>query len=1043
MVAFCQNQTNLSGYNHLTMTSFQLNGRVTEKDTGVPLSQLLVKAYSNGKFPGKLPGSVQTGNNGEFSIPVQVNSFREFFERRPDIFFSLTRPGSTKPFYTSEFAWNWKEDTDINIEVPSEKLAPARNTRLQLTDEQDVPAESFVPGSSVYITAAGLRPIRTYQLTVTAGDQTLFKSDVITNRLGNIESFNLWPQAGLSDPRDTKIFTFPEAMEVWRDVKLAVILTDGRKRLSTSVFTLSQKPAAPVVYHSDAEGRMLNGFVADKKSRIILSIYHYQQTGDARVYIVPSRQSWQAGDFFTPVNYTNGRTAVHDVPLRKGEQLQQIQLGASTGLLPGAYDFIIRPLRYGYEDDRHFRLLPQDIAIGNRITGLVIREEFMHGKLVQGGCVNKLDVSGRGINGQPYFQYADTFEMGEDVYFALDPNIVDPGNAGKMCAVYVVPNKSEPMWNAPGGNALSHLAVLGGNAAVQKFLVQTYCVNANKRLLWPAASQAGNYDIVADFGNNSINAATFVNDNAYDAPLDIIDGYFATGFRVVEDPTTITSFTFFGQFDYTQPAVTIQDEGNFFAVDSEKLVVNTPNVPIQGRVMFPADAAGATTAAQISASKPDYPMIFIVHGAGHHFNNYDYLLQHWAQNGFIAVAFEMPFFGGLGRANMLFQHINIIKAQFGVKAQNNIGIMGHSRGGEGVVKAARLNQQQALGHNINAVISLAPTDQYGNEVLGGAWAKPYLALHGSVDGDVRIFVPPVTGGAITPFTHRSGGSSLYDRANGAPKTMVFIYGASHNGFIGTNDLGLSGIDAASLITPAAQQTIAKGYMNAFFRKYLHGETKWDGIFTGEWKPQATTQANVKLYVQYSANNQLTIDHFEGAHTATSWQTGVGGVTLAQTGLVTNPQEAYLHDADTHSAHDTSGLLLQWNSIGDKLEFNVPAAIKNVSAWAMLSFRVCQRALDAANPANQPVNFRVALRDGSGNERAIRVSAFAEIPYPQQRTSPDNIISMFRTVRIPLTSYTIVCLGVPKVNLTDITKITFLFSEQASGSIELDDLCFTI
>lgn len=1025
------------------MTSFFLNGRVTEKDTGIPLPQLFLKAYSNGKFPGKLPGPVLTAADGSFSIPVQVNSFREFFERRPDIFFSLTRSGTTKPFYTSEFAWNWKDDNALNIEVPWERLAPTRNVRLQVTNEQEQPVESFVPGSSVYINASGLRPIRTYQLAVMAGDQLLFRPEIITNRTGNIESFNLWPQAGLNDPRDGKILTLPEAMEKWRGVKLGIVLLDGRKRLGTAGFTLSQQPVAPVIYHSDAEGRVLNGLVPDRKTRIILSIYNYRQQGDARIYIVPSRQNWQLNDSFSPVDDINGKPAVHDVILRKAEQ-QQVTLSPAASLLPGAYDFIVRPIRYGYEEDLQLRLLPHDIAVGNRVTGLVIREEFMQGKLVQGGCVNKLDVSGRGINGQPYFQYADTFEKGEDVYFALDPNIVDPGNAGKMCAVYVVPNKTEAQWNAPGGNALNHLAVLGGNAAVQKFLVQTYCVNANKRLIWPAASIEGDYDIVADFGNNTTNAASFVNDNAYNAPLDIIDGYFATGFRVVEDPTTITSFNFFGQFDYTQASVTVQDEGNFFAVDSEKVILST-TVGVQGRVMFPADAAGATTAAQISAAKPDYPMIFIVHGAGHHFDDYDYLLQHWAQNGFIATAFEMPFLNGLGRANMLFQHINIIKNSFGVKAQNNIGIMGHSRGGEAVVKAARINQQLALGHNINAVMSLAPTDQYGNEVLGGAWAKPFLALHGALDGDVRIFVPPINGGATTPFTHRSGGPSLYDRANGAPKTMVWIYGASHNGFIGFHE-GLQGDPVSSAISFAAHKTIAQGYSNAFFRKYLLNETKWDGIFTGEWKPQATRQAdggNVKLFLQYAANNQLTIDHFEGVHTATSWQTGVNGVTLSQTGLVANPQEAYLHDADTHSGHDTGGLLLKWNSTDDKLELTVPAAIKNVSAWKMFSFRVCQRALDAANPANQPTNFRVALRDGAGNERAIRVSAFAEIPFPQQRVNTDNIVSIFRTVRIPLTSYTIVCLGVPKVDLTNITKITFQFSEQASGSIELDDLCFTV
>jgi len=40
------------------------------------------------------------------------------------------------------------------------------------------------------------------------------------------------------------------------------------------------------------------------------------------------------------------------------------------------------------------------------------------------------------------------------------------------------------------------------------------------------------------------------------------------------------------------------------------------------------------------------------------------------------------------------------------------------------VIAARLNQQEpALHHGINAVIALAPTDQYNNENLGGAWAR--------------------------------------------------------------------------------------------------------------------------------------------------------------------------------------------------------------------------------------------------------------------------------------------------------------------------------
>lgn len=1027
------------------MTSFILHGKVTEKDTGIPLCQLLVKAYSNGKFPGKLPGPAQTDHNGHFAITVNVSSLRDLFERKPDIFFSLSKSGTTKPFYTSEFAWNWKTESAIHIEVPWERFAAARNARLHILGEDGRNAESFTPGSSVYIAAAGLRAMHTYQVNLMAEEQLLFRSELITNRAGNIEPFTLWPQAGLNDPRGTRIYTLQEAIEKWNGVKISVILSDARKRLGTSIFNLSQTPAAPVIFHSDAEGRVRNGLVSDPKTKLFLSVHHYPQNSDVRIFLVPARQRWQLNDSFSPVQWLNGKPAIHETVLRKQEQLQLIEIGTSTDLLPGAYDFIIRPLRYGYEDDRQMRIQPHDLLVGNRLTGLVIREEFMHGKLVRGGCINKLDVSGRGISGQPYFQYADTFEKGEDIYFALDPNIVDPGNAGKMCAVYVVPNKTEGEWNAAGGNGLNHLPVLGGNAAVQKFLVQTFCVNANKRLIWPAAGITGEYDIVADFGNNSTDAAAFINDHQYNAPLDIIDGYFATGFRVIEDPTTITTFNFFGQYDYTEAtkgSAAVEDEGNFFAVDSEKMIVNA-TVPLIARVMFPADAPGAVQASQISNTKPDYPLIVIVHGAGHSYTNYNYLLQHFAQNGFIAASISLPWLNGLGRANTLFHHINILKAEFGLKVQNNIGIMGHSRGGEAVVKAARINQQQALGHQLNAVISLAPTDQYGNEVLGGAWAKPYLAIHGSLDGDVSIFVPPVSAG-MTPFTHRSGGSSLYDRANGAPKTMVWVYGATHNGFIGTND-ALAGFDAAHTITPGAQQTIAKGYMNAFFRKHLMGETKWDGLFTGDWKPQAASLADggaVKLFVQHSGTSQFTIDQFEGVHTATSWQTSAIGAAVSQTGLAADPVEAYLHNIDSQSAHDTSGLFFQWNSLNDKIEFTIPAALKNVSAWKVLSFRICQRALNMANPTNLAANLRVALRDGSGNERAIRVSAFAEIPFPQQRDNPDKILSMMRSVRIPLTAYTIVCLGVPRVDLTDVTRITFLFSEQPTGALEMDDLCFT-
>jgi hypothetical protein len=69
---------------------------------------------------------------------------------------------------------------------------------------------------------------------------------------------------------------------------------------------------------------------------------------------------------------------------------------------------------------------------------LVMCQDFMKSKTVLGGCVNRLPISGRRILRAPYFQYADTFQVGEDIYGALDPAALDPGHQGKMVALYVI-----------------------------------------------------------------------------------------------------------------------------------------------------------------------------------------------------------------------------------------------------------------------------------------------------------------------------------------------------------------------------------------------------------------------------------------------------------------------------------------------------------------------------------------------------------------------------------------------------------------------------
>ena len=747
--------------------------------------------------------------------------------------------------------------------------------------------------------------------------------------------------------------------------------------------------------------------------------------------------------------------------LREGGIQQTIEFAAAEMLLPGAYDFIVRPVRYGFEEDDLLAVLPNDIIGSRRVTGVVIREPFWTAKPVLGGCVNKIPVSGHSIAGAPYFRYTDTFTVGEDVWAGLDPGIVDPNNISKMCAFYVIESKNEAGW---ADNSLTHLPVLGGNPNTIKRKLQAGCMNANKTLLWPNATQPGEYDIVADFGNNTSDASLFVPNDAYDTPLDIVDGYFVSGFRVVKDPGTMQDLTpantpiQAGNWNYNemdvnamglQGVVTVQDETADYHASTTPTMISR-QVRLKAHIFFPADSLGVTDPTEISDYETSYPLIVIIHGNGHDYTNYDFLLGHFARNGFIAASIDVRYFNGAvdthgmsgqGRAEALFPHLDIIKTKFASKVQNNIGIMGHSRGGDAVVKAARINQQQGYGHNINAVIALAPTDKYGSEVLGGAWSKPFFVLYGSRDGDEK-------GSIETPgYTVPQTGFAHYDRANGSKKSMCFVYRATHNGFITSNvDAAWDSDIEANMEPVATQQAFTKAYMNAFYRWHLKNESQWEGMFAGEWTPGSVSATGAKFYIQYQDTTALIVDEFEGA---IDWQASTIGGTVDDAGtLPVDPSEGKMSAAviasglDPKSPHDTQGLKVKWDNIGDKLVFSIPSDYKNVSGYSVLSFRVTQKIDSGNNLSNQSQNFRVALRDGSNNERAVRISPFYDIPFPDHRPNHIYSKSAMLTVRIPLKSYRIVCAGLNQVNLDDITTLTFLFSEKMTGEIEIDNIEFS-
>ncbi len=493
------------------------------------------------------------------------------------------------------------------------------------------------------------------------------------------------------------------------------------------------------------------------------------------------------------------------------------------------------------------------------------------------------------------------------------------------------------------------------------------------------------------------------------------------------DPTTMTHFPYAGNFEYDAGPTTVPAPGEF---------PDPAPLELKAAVYFPADVAGATDPSQISDLRDEYPLVVVVHGNSSvidSYKGYGYLLEHLARNGMIAASIHVyPGAAGVSRARALFKHLEILKTRFGDSIDDEkIGIMGHSRGGEAVVIAPKLNIDESLGYNFKAIISLAPTDQYGPYSLAGPYAVPYLVVYGGLDGDVAGGWP------------KSTGFSLYDRADPV-KSMIFAERACHDRFNTQWDSTdfwfgqLTAADQAMVVSDDAHQKIAKGYMNAFFRWRLFDDDEMRDYFTGVEVPDKVEQADggaVVVDVQYQEPHGLKVDRFSNG----DWhKNDLGGAVTAN--LPSNPGEGDLFGLDNYSPHDSTGGELSWTGSKHSYTSALPPVDQDVHKYHMLSFRVTQRYNSGSNPAGADQDFRVVLTDEDGRSHHVKVSHYATIDYPFLRGVTGLIKSSLKTVRIPLKDFKNDH-GHNGVDLKEVVSLTFDFGVKATGDIEVTDIEF--
>ena len=232
------------------------------------------------------------------------------------------------------------------------------------------------------------------------------------------------------------------------------------------------------------------------------------------------------------------------------------------------------------------------------------------------------------------------------------------------------------------------------------------------------------------------------------------------------------------------------------------------------------------------------------------FRGYDYLAANLASHGYVVASFDVNSvntFDSTGsngmpeRAQLIAETLGLLQgwgdgsrpeglgpALVDRIDMERIGIMGHSRGGEGVATFVEYNRTLDQPFSLDAVFALAAVD-FDDPTTDGVHFGALLPL---CDGDVSNLQ----------------GAQAYDRSTyadpGSPfaRVQFSVRGTNHNFFntIWTNDdFGSSSDSVCNLVTegserlaPSDQRKLGVATMAPFLRRYVGGETAFDPFLDG-------------------------------------------------------------------------------------------------------------------------------------------------------------------------------------------------------------------
>ena len=456
---------------------------------------------------------------------------------------------------------------------------------------------------------------------------------------------------------------------------------------------------------------------------------------------------------------------------------------------------------------------------------------------------------------------------------------------------------------------------------------------------------------------------------------------------------------------------------------------------------------------------PETPLTYPVDS----YTGYDYIAEQLASHGYVVLSVSANNVndldqqygdrGATSRAQLIvrylddFQRFNQSAAPepiggrlIGKMDLSRIGLMGHSRGGEGVTRAITYNRDRTDGppHDIKAVFALAPTDF-------SRWPAPDVAfatLLPYCDGDVSNL----------------HGAWIYDDARfldertPSPKVQILAFGSNHN-FYNTvwtgndagsyrNDPHCSSEEAQQkgtfvFLGPEDQRRHGLVYMSSFFRAYVGDEQAFVPLFTGRERipesacPAASPNCDGMIHISYQApeGNRLVLERTSDE--STFQRNDLGGPNKFEG--FTNRSICVPHACPTQPNYAAATqLVLGWDAPGSVATFAFPT--QDVDPFTHLTFRVGVAGGDPRNDPDVAKDFRVELRDEKGNVGSVNAADFTHALFeppgtPEQKTT-------LNMVAIPLDAF-------QGIEPTDVVEVRFVFDASPKGLVQFADLQFQV